>query len=287
MNVLYPSIDGMSPKGSFPETGCCPPDLCSISQCAMSCSFIQLLPSGPLWDRAKAEGILRKGWCDDDHCSPTCLTLVNHAIYSSKRLYSYIFDILWPSIREANPYTAYDTMDDWLDKMGWLDCYNSFCRSKALGEQTPYEIFTECGPTFCPPIIPEELQRIYKRGVIMALTRLRRGIAMNIASINFVLEGLYSELVLDPEYNPDNPNTEPCLVLRPTADFGNRIIPEPCPLTEKDIRLQQQLIQLYLTPGHGVCVGSPPKVYPMLLAAHCIVRSLLPACDNICVKRIP
>lgn len=289
MNTLYPGIDGMAPKGVYAPDGCCPPDICSVSVESIACSMINLLPSGPLWDKAKEEGIS----CNQDWCNPVCKTndnctsLVRYAVYTGRRLHSLILDTLWPALRESNPATAWDTMDEWLDRLGWRDCYNSLCRDPTLGQQTPYEIMGECGVEYCPPEFPSDFSRLYKRGVILALWRLRHGSARNLAAINFIIKDLFAELIVDPENNPNNPDTPVCLVLKPTTDFANKIIKRSCPPTDGELAQESLLIQTYLTPGHGVCIGSPSKVYPMQLAAHCIVRSLLPTCNNFCIKRIP
>lgn len=288
MNDLVAGIDGLVQLGVIPSTGCCPVDPCSLTVESIACSFINLLPKGPLWDKAKEEGISCKGWCFPV-CPPTngCSSLVNYAIYTGRRLYDLLISTLQPALREANPYTAWDTMDDWLERLGWIDCYSSSCRDPSLGDLTPYEVIGECGPAFCPPNIPPDLQRIYKRGVINALWKMRHGVARNLAAINFVLEDLYTELVLDPDYDPEDPESKKCLVLRPTDDFGRKVIRLPCPLSDREILEMQTMVQLYLTPGNGVCIGAPEKVYPTQLAAHCIVRSLLPSCDTVCILRKP
>lgn len=289
LNTFAPGIDGLVPVGVIESDGCCPPDVCAITTESLSCSFISLLPSGPLWDQAKVSGLACKSWCDP--CGPSatgdCASLVNYAAYTGRLLYDTIAGVLWPALREASPFTAWTTMDSWLDRLGWRDCYNSTCRDAALGPITPYEIMGECGPTFCPPIMSEDLQRLYKRGVIVALWRMRHGIARNLAAINFILEPLFAELAQDPANNQNDPAAQQCLVLRPTTNFANKIIQEPCPRTDTTILEQQKQVQLYLSPGQGVCVGAPSRVYPLQLAAHCIVRSLLPSCNTVCVKRKP
>lgn len=289
MTMYLPGIDGLSPVGSPPSDDCCPPDICSITEDALACNFVNLLPRGPLWDREKQKAIsCAKTWCDDQ-CPPDneCSSVVSYAAYVGRVLYAAINGALWPAIRESSPYTAYDTMDEWLTRLGWADCYNSNCRPRDLGKLSPYEIMGECGPQYCPPSFPDDLSLVYKRGVIVALWRMRHGIRRNIAGINFILEKLYAELIPDPDYNPAFPESRPCLILRPTADFGAKIVPEACPRDDRSIAEQNKVVQLYLTPGHGVCVGAPDRVYPTVLAAHCIVRSLLPSCNLFCLKRTP
>jgi hypothetical protein len=177
-------------------------------------------------------------------------------------------------------------MDSWLDRLGWQDCYNTFCREKYLGDITPYEVMGECSIEFCPPTFSPELALVYKRGIITALWRMRLGFIPNLASINFILSSLYSELVLDPTWSADS-GEPPCLVLRPTGDYAPVVLKEPCPRTQATILAGQKQVKLYLTPVDGLCLGSVTKAYPLTLAAHCILLSLLPNCCTICLKRQP
>lgn len=284
---LFPGIDGLTPKGEIEGTDCCPPDICAITEESLACNFINLLPNGPLWDEAKLKGLACKTWCESNCPDDVCGSLVAYAAYTGRRLHTVIQDILWPSIREASPYTAWDNMDDWLDRLGWVDCYNGFCRDPGLGELTPYEILGECGPQYCPPTFPDALARLYKRGVIVALWRMRHGFVKNLSAINFILSSLYSTLELDPNYNPNDPAAKLALVLRPSADFAHAVTKEACPRTEQTIADANKMVKLYMTPGNGVCVGAPSRVYPLTLAAHCIVRSLLPSCSVFVVNRKP
>lgn len=291
---MVAGIDGLVPVGKIPPSGCCPPDICEISPESLSCSAINLLPSGPLWDAAKAKGIACGGDClEDCQESPfgteedVCQTLVAHAIYTGRKLYYYIMNSLWPSLREADPETAFTTMDEWLDRLGWVDCYNQFCRDPFLGQLSPYEILGECGVEYCPPTFTEEFSLVYKRGIIRALNRLRRGVIPNLESINFIIAPLYAELVLDPDYGPQNPLVEKCLVLRTTAEFAPPVVKYPCPRTDTTMAESGKQVPLWISPGKGLCAGGPAKAYPLVLAAHCIVRSLLPTCCTICLRREP
>lgn len=289
---LHNGIDGSVPIGTLPPTGCCPPPICEVSVEAIKCSMVSLLPNGPLWDRPK-----EAGYSCDSNCTPVCYdgkgeeeelcgSLVSHAVYSARKLYYFLINAVWPSLRESRPETAFDTMDDWLDRLGWIDCYNSYCRSADLGEMTPYEILGPCGIEYCPPTFSDALARVYKRGLILALWRLRNGVIANLASINFVIAPLYAELVLDHAYGtaPDVPK---CLILRTTAETAPVVIKDPCPVTSETLLAASKNVNLWLSPGNGLCAGGPRKAYPLVLAAHCIVRSLLPTCCNICIVRQP
>jgi hypothetical protein len=282
-------IDGYTPVGEMASDTCCLPDLCSITPESIACAFVGLLPSGPLWDKSKELTIACGGNCDQN-CNQfgnekdSCASLVLHAVYSARKLHYYIQSALWPSVRESNPYTAFTTMDSWLDRLGWQDCYNTFCRDKYLGEMTPYEVMGECGVEFCPPTFSEDLALIYKRAVITALWRMRLGFLPNLSSLNFILSSLYSELVPDPDWN--ELSGEPrCLLLRPTADYAPVVLKEPCPRNQNTVLAGQKQVKLYLTQADGLCVGSTKRAYPLTLAAHCIVLSLLPNCCTFCLKQ--
>lgn len=288
---LHRGIDGSVPIGTLPPTGCCPPSVCELSVDALKCTMVSLLPNGPLWDKSK-----EAGYVCDTNCTPVCPdgkgdeeelcgSLVAHAVYTARKLYYFIQNAIWPALRESRPETAFDTLDDWLDRLGWIDCYNSYCRSADLGEMTPYEILGPCGPEYCPPQFSKDLALVYKRGIVMALWRLRNGIIPNLDSINFILEPLYSRLELDSGYG--TPGVAKCLILRNTQTTAPVIIKEPCPETPETILAAKKTVRLWLSPADGLCAGSPQRVYPLTLAAHCIVRSLLPTCCNICIIRRP
>lgn len=280
-------IDGPVETWNPDWVACCPPSVCEVTPQSLVCNFINLLPSGPLWDEAKFAGTTCPTWCDTGCPDDQCGSMVSYAAFIGRRLHSAIADTLWPSLRESSPYTAYDTLDEWLERYAWRDCYMGTCRLATLGEQTPYEILGECGVTFCPPDFAPELELLYKRGVVIALHRMRMRPARNLAAINFILESLYSELVPDPNFNPFEPGAKQCLVLQPTADYAEAVLPTPCPRTDQTESDANKMVKLYATPGNGVCAGAPPRVYPLTLAAHCIVLSLMSSCNPVCIKRKP
>jgi hypothetical protein len=286
-------IDGEVPVGTIAATGCCPPPVCEINPDSLACSAISLLPTGPLWDSTKQQGIGCVKDCTDGCAiqpfgneNEVCTSLVAHAIYTGRKLYYYVIGALWPALREDDPDTAFTTMDEWLDRLGWVDCYNQFCRDPALGEMTPYEILGECGIEYCPPTFSPELTLVYKRGIIRALSRLRRGIIPNLAALNFVLEPLYARVELDPDYDPvNNPQVQKCLILGSTATHAPVVTKDPCPRTETNVLQSQKTVPLFITPGNGLCAGGASVAYPLVLAAHCIARSLLPSCCIVCLRR--
>lgn len=276
-------IDGLVPNAEIEGASCCPPDPCSITAENVACNFINLLPSGPLWDEAKYRGVQCGGWCEANCNSGDCASLVNYAAFLGRRLHAMIQDNLWPSLRESSPYTAFETLDEWLERFAWRDCYMGTCRSPALGELTPYEIMGECGPQYCPPTFSDDLALLYKRGIVIALHRMRMRPVRNLAALNFVLEYLYTEVIPDPTWD-EGDGTDLCLVARPTDDYAPAYRQITCPPQDT---ASDKMVKLFLTPGDGICVGGPARVYPLTLAAFCILRALLPSCDTVCLIRRP
>lgn len=283
-------IDGSVEFGEI-DTGdnCCPPDLCNLTVCGLMCNFIQQLPTGPMWDAAKVLAFEKAQTCTDIldftpfECvenETTCSHIVNHALYTARKTHMWLHEGLGPVFQESNPYTATQTLDDWLDRLGWQDCYDATCRSPFLGNLTPYEVLGECGPVFCPPETTLEFQKALKHAIVIALHRLSKGIIKNQASINFVLSSLGAEVV--PSTLPfDIPESEKCcnlnLAVIPVSEtisaapfvgcaYGNTEPPQ----------IQAWVTTEQCKPFYKPKVaGQPDRIYPGVLAAECIVRSLI------------
>jgi hypothetical protein len=276
---------------------CCPPPLCGNDLCCTLVAFFNLLPSGPLWDYWKRVAIDYFQVSDDvSQCplvkDPKCPSLVLHVIYTVLKLRSYVHGPLWVSFRESDPTTVLTTMDYWLERLKWEDCYLQHCRSVLLGDLTPYEVMGECGPIFCPPDFPPELICAVKHNIIIALSRAQMGIIKNQCAINWVIEPLgaaiKSRYTIKPDQdlplNPLEPCDSPCdedmaLEICNTKDwiYG---------CDDGDVCTTQETppkIQAYWdwpcaieTPA-----GLPQRIWPAVLAAECIVRSMLPSnCPN-------
>lgn len=182
-------IDGRTLATNLPGGGCCPPSICDIDPCAFVCEFLNLLPSGPLWDEAKEKAVLavKTGFCDEDTCVPThCHTIVDHAVYSARKLWSFLRMFLQPVVQESSPFTAVDAMDFWLEALGWSDC------TACEGEPTISSILSQC---------PPELASAVRRGLVIALARLQLQPIATVDSINFVIQELGVELT--PEFSVD------------------------------------------------------------------------------------
>ncbi|MEY9493760.1 hypothetical protein [Bradyrhizobium elkanii] len=290
------------------ETGCCPPPLCGNDLCCTFVAFINLLPSGPLWDYWKEAAISYFQHSDDPaECpllqNPECPSLILHAIYTVLKLRVVVHGALWPALRESNPVTAVTTLDDHLARLQWEDCYNQHCRSVQLGELTPLEIWSECGPMFCPPNYPADLELAVKRAVAIALTRANMGVIKNLCGLNWIVEPLGAEIVPDydvpePCIDPPDPvplypeQTVPCVEVVDGPCFDPDCDPWDCSNTAFRIHPIRDWLEGV---GSGdVCetsqpkpqvpaywdqecdrpAGLPERVWPGVLAAECIIRSM-------------
>lgn len=282
-------IDGTQEILVLP-TQCCPPSICQIDKCALACIFISLLPSGPMWDRAKANAMQSYGLCDADSgavtvCKPqsNCTSLVAHSIYTAYRLADVLGNGLAVSLREANPYTAFDTMDDWLDRLGWIDCFK--CRSCDQTKPSPYDNVTECGLVFCDLTAPFELSNATKHAIITSLSRLQMGLIRNMGNINFIIEPLNSVLAKDPACEEGVIYDGSCQYKFTIAKIDDEISAWrrlPCPRDEE----QTPKIKQCYTDKKCITNGELREICPMQLAAECVVRSLLPNDGTIGIRQI-
>lgn len=272
---------------SFVGDDCCPPDLCGVDLCGLLCSFINLLPSGPMWDYWKASAISHFQSSNPDlrQCealySPDCPSLVQHAIYTAIKLYDLWQNALFPAVRESDPNTAVTTLDDWLERYRWEDCFRQHCRSVLLGTLTPFELPGPCGPIYCDIDIPEELNNAVKRGIIIALTRANMGVIKNLAGINWVIEPLSARVQprnQTPCEDLDGPEpcAEDCCQLEfEIVNFGGTI-PGVYDTTACNENTPRPKVPASINLGCDVPAGLPETIWPGVVAAECIVRSMLP-----------
>jgi hypothetical protein len=290
------TADGCQDVADIDDPSCCPPPLCGNDLCCTFVTFMQLLPSGPLWDYWKAVAISYfQSNNDPSECplvqDPDCPSLVLHAIYCVLKLKDAVHNALWVALRESSPYTAIVTLDDYLARLQWEDCYNQHCRSVLLGEMTPYEIWTECGPLFCPPDFPPELVAALKKNIAIALTRANMGVIKNMCSINWIIEPLGSEIVpIFPSPPPGPPPVDPCNMcmtddvkfeIHTTQDWLSGVgSGDVC-----EAHLPPPQVPGFWDRGCDKPAGLPDIIWPGLLAAECIVRSMLPVtCPPIIVR---
>jgi hypothetical protein len=185
---------------------------------------------------------------------------------------------LWPAFRESNPATAITTLDDHLARMQWQDCYTEHCRTVLGSELTPYEIWTNCGPMFCPPDFPPELEAAVKRGIATALARSNMGVIKNLCGLNWIIEPLGASI--RPIYTPQP--TPP--IYDECASMCEDIMFEVCPTSEwidsvgsEDVCGEgPEKISAVWDRGCDKPAGLPETIWPGVLAAECIVRSMMP-----------
>jgi hypothetical protein len=236
-----------------------------------------------------------------------CSSLVDHAIYSAKKLYNALFDNLVPALRESNPYTAFDTLDDWIERLGWQNCYACACRDVLASDMAPIAILNECGEPYCCPLpFSGDLLCAVKRGVVIALSRAQMLGVRNLASLNYVIaplgatiharcEGAANLLMGCGPYCGGDCKT-PILMVCPSRNDLCACEKLECPRST-DMPLPgttslgyvkapcSRMIQAYYEPCMMTDpVGLPAKVWPGVLAAECIVRSLMPMCSKIKIK---
>jgi hypothetical protein len=279
------------------EIGCCPPPLCGNELCCTFVAFFNLLPSGPLWDYWKAAAISYFQINDDPKdcpllSDPHCPSLVLHAIYTVLKLKNVVHNALWPAFRESNPYTAITTLDAHLARLQWEDCYAQHCRSVLLGETSAYELMGECGPVYCPVELGEELDCAVKRNIAIALTRAQMSPIKNLCGLNWIIEPLGAEIkpVLPqppnppPDPNPDSlercDNTQGLCVAADPPQFmicRTRDWLEGCGSGDVcDTLKPPPKIHGAWGYGCGAPAGLPAEIWPGVMAAECIVRSLMP-----------
>lgn len=257
-------IDGKVPFDPKADTTCVPANLCDYTETGLACLFKGLLPSGPIWDRDKED--------PNNGVTDGRTSMVAYAAYLGKVAHSVIENSIWAAVRESNPWTAATTLDEWMDRLGWQDCYGA-CRAKGLTALSPFEIMGECGPIYCAPQYTEEYDRAYKSAIVKALYRLRLGIIPTIDAINFVLEPLGAgvEVSWKDDEEPTDGNCHPDLICVRVVKV-NDFLEVPKVLCSDETKVTP------LNPGLGcnLPMGLPQTVWPTLMAAECILRAILP-----------
>lgn len=303
--TLRAGVDGQVPFALLEDDGCCVDPLCT-DEGQSACAFVDLLPTGPMWDRQKfevREVIKAAGGVPDgvgEEKFP-CVSMATFAVYVSQVRNDLVKNALGPTIREHRPHTAVTTRLDWLDRYQWVDCYRSACRPAYLANLSPYEVEGECGSEYCATSFPEEFEAALQHAILMSLTRLRRGIIKNLGGINWVIEPLgaridpvqpYPEEVqtyLDGKAaDPDHASgigidgSIPCWCEYATYEMSHTSETLPAAPTEASFcdRSQRGTVSALQT---YTCEGRPDvQLYPGVVAAECIAWSLMPRpCPNI------
>lgn len=292
---LRPGIDGYVLATELEgKSACCPDTLCHINPCDLLCQFLNVLPSGPMWDEARREGVIQitqeftsRQTCADNTCYPrVCVTMVDHAIYSARKLWSYILMFLGPVLQESSPFTAIASLDFWLDSLGWDDCLA--CEGEPMlatmlsGAKT-VPMTAPAGACELPrvvnsdsvPAVPSELATAVKRGVAIALARMILRPIATVDAINFVIEELGCELV--PESSSD-PWASLSTTSRPTpahAGDGDQVdtgcVVEDCTVIRPLLKYSLRLSSRTLRKVKGVCdpLGGCPKATKVTPCTRC------------------
>lgn len=293
--VLRLGIDGYTDTTALPSDDCCVHPCMDL--CAVMCAYIDLLPNGPLWDRAKQEAMARMTEGNGtDPCEAacsvvpdSCASLVQYAMFKGQMLHDLVAAALWPALRESNPDTAVTTLDEWLARFEWEDCYRTLCRRPVEGQLSQFEIDggEGCPPIYCEVKYPDALDCAVKRGTVRAIARANRGFIRNLAGFNFILEPLGAQVT--PVYANECPTdylqpADCCNVQIRLSNIDGTI--EACP--PPDYRCQQAATERLSVALHTGCdapAGLPTTIYPNLSAAECIVRSLMPRnCPSIIIS---
>lgn len=291
--TLTAGVDGRVPantelNGDF----CCFDPVCQPSD-AVVCSFIDLLPSGQLWDEQKARAA--SAVTNGTEADLPCPSLASYAVYTARVLQSHVSGALVQSVREADPCTAVDTLDDWLDRLDWVDCYNNSCRSKLSAQTSPYETFdAECSATyFVPPVLPADFELAMKHAILVSLTRMQRGVIKNIDGLNWIIAPLFAELSATQPYPQvvqdyiDGVDTTGtgcfCEYTNLTLSPIGTTLPEaPTAATFCNLEARATVgAEIPYTDGDGNTVN----IFPNVIAAECIVRAVLGRnCPNIITR---
>lgn len=263
---------------------CCTPPVC-YDPCDAACHLIWLLPSGPMWEAQKQTAIAKvqeRNHPPFDLCRPLmdgcfesqCGGLADYAIFMAEYLGVVIDGSLWAAVRESNPFTAISTLDDWLGRFGWEDCYQSLCRESWQGQITPFEIEGECGPIYCPPPIPEDLGCAVKAGTVKALARMRMGFIPNLDGINWVIEPLGATVKAVQQAG----DTDCCDLRFMVCPTDGTIA--ACHSGHCFDNTQPPRIPACLDISCVNEIGQPDVVWPGVITAECIVRTFLRPCPD-------
>lgn len=294
--TLVLGVDGRRAVAALEGDGCCSDPLC-VSEEVLGCSLLDLLPTGPMWDIQKQrarDAIVANGGaipdCDTEHQIET--SMVSYSLYLARVLSDLVDQVIAPSVAESSPHSAVTTLDDWLERLGWVDCYRSACRSPYLAQFSPYEQETECGTAYIAPEFPAEFERAMKWALVQSLSRARRGVIKNLDGINWVIEPLGVQVRPLQPYPPlvqdylDDPGTD--------LSSGDTVEEcRACFCEDVEFEVYRTTETLPKAPTEYCQTGAPDTVaaaqeyngetlYPAAIASECLIRAMLPrTCPNI------
>lgn len=296
---LVLGVDGRVPSSVLAEDcgGCL--DIPCADDAAFICSFIDLLPCGPMWDRQKDEA--KELITANDGVPPggfLCNSMVTLAILVAQALGFNVRSVLGANLRESSPHTAATTVDDWLLRYDWTDCYRSTCTTEFIANLSPYHCPDECGSlTYVATDFPAEFEAALKHAILQSVFRFSRGVLKNLDGINFVIEPLGARI--DPLYS------QPVLNFIADPSSCDCTDPNECPPCWRD-EIQFQITGTSTTlPGapsadsfcgeraadvnaeqeYTDCDGVVQLLRPGVIAAECFVRAMLPQyCPNLIIR---
>lgn len=284
-------VDGPAPVGGAPSNDCCT-ILRTQTACELACSIIDLLPSGPMWDRHKQQALDylqdKKSVCEPV-CRPErqCITMVDYAIYLAHVLADMLNRFVWSVEAERRPETSVSSIDDWLDILGWTDCQGNDCNGP-YGLPEEWVETDSCGNRVaCRPSLSDAQSAALAKAIAVSLLRASRGGIRNLANLNWVIEPLgvsmqpqmpwppgVAEWLSDPAWReccclPNNEIRRPCFcdVARFTITVNEVSVPVLPP--EAGPHDRERVSRTV------VCNSTETDVYPNAMAALCIVRALM------------
>lgn len=292
------TADGAQQVAKLNSTGCCTDALCGPRS---ACFNLSSLPTGQMWDGPKQEWTQILGendglpdYANNADLDPPCPTMVSYAVFTRRMLQCAVDAFLVPAFRESDPRTAVTSVDDWLSRLGWQDCYRSACRDGYSAQFSPYEVpDLECGGTkFSEVQFSPKLEAATKHAILVSLWRLRMGVIRNLDGINWVIEPLRSELKPFLPYpshvqdyldgNCDCPEGAPCFCQDVKLEICLTSETIPCAPTEETFCAGRTEEEIPACETVEMSDGSMREICPSLAAAECIARSMLnQKCPNI------
>lgn len=291
--ALLFGVDGRVPSTVLAEDcdGCL--DIPCADDVAYLCSFVDLLPCGPLWDTQKEavrNQIAEAGGIPE--CGFECPSMPVLAAFIGQNLSTNVRSILGANLRESNPLTAVETVDDWLDRLGWSDCFRTACTADEIDAASPYTASDGCGGvTYVATDFPADFEAALKHAILRSVVRFGRGVIKNLDAINYVIEPL--GVTFAPAYSArvqcyiDDPDAAcPCGANAPcwANEIRFKLTPTGttipgAPTADSFCGECADPVAIEQTYSNGV---DTVQLYPNVIAAECFVRALLPrTCPNI------
>jgi len=294
-------VDFLTPDGC--QTGianwaqlsdpCCSTAAC-IDPCDIACDLIETLPTGPMWDKQRADAL---EWLNSrnsapwDLCRPliecdtACPTLALFAVFLSQRISSTINETIWAAVRESNPFTAVTSLAAWKDRLNYQDCFRSQCRSSFSNVLSPFEVDEGNGTIlYCPPNLPDDMLCALDHAIVVALQRMQVGGIPNLCYLNWIIEPFGAQI--KPACICEDPDVDGPCVEEDCCDAQYMVCPssctlKPCPPLNCYEDNAPASIPACVDQTCTAAVGQPDIIWPGVILAVCFLRSYLPQCPSI------